>query len=76
MQVMVGDPDAILGVHLYRPAFSAHRFRWPHIIAIGYLIFGRQCHVPFNDKQESSPLPDHRDDENEAVDRKMMVTVA
>ncbi|KAI0297650.1 major facilitator superfamily domain-containing protein [Russula brevipes] len=39
MQITIGDLGAITGVLLYRPAFSAHRFRMPHIIAIGYLAF-------------------------------------
>ncbi|KAJ7044150.1 major facilitator superfamily domain-containing protein [Mycena alexandri] len=39
MQITIGDIGAIAGVLIYRPAFSAHRFRKPHIIAIGYLLF-------------------------------------
>ena len=39
MQITIGDLGAIAGVLLYRPAFSAHRFRKPHIIAVGYLTF-------------------------------------
>jgi len=39
MQITIGDLGTIAGVLLYRPAFSAHRFRGPHIIAIGYLTF-------------------------------------
>jgi len=39
MQITIGDMGAVTGVLLYRPAFSAHRFRGPHIIAIGYLTF-------------------------------------
>ncbi|KAI0304323.1 major facilitator superfamily domain-containing protein [Multifurca ochricompacta] len=39
MQITIGDLGAVTGVLLYRPAFSAHRFRKPHIIAIGYLTF-------------------------------------
>lgn len=35
----IGDLGAVTGVLLYRPAFSVHRFRGPHIIAIGYLTF-------------------------------------
>jgi hypothetical protein len=37
LQITVGDLGAVTGVLLYRPAYSAHRFRKPHIIAIGYL---------------------------------------
>jgi hypothetical protein len=37
MQITIGDLGAVTGVLLYRPAYSAHRFRKPHIIAIGYL---------------------------------------
>ena len=39
MQITIGDQGAVTGVLLYRPAFSVHRFRGPHIIAIGYLTF-------------------------------------
>ncbi|KAJ7459877.1 major facilitator superfamily domain-containing protein [Mycena latifolia] len=39
MQITIGDIGAIAGVLIYRPEFSAHRFRKPHIIAIGYLLF-------------------------------------
>jgi hypothetical protein len=39
LQITVGDLGAITGVLIYRPAFSTHRFRGPHIIAIGYLTF-------------------------------------
>ncbi len=39
MQVTIGCLGAITGVLLYRPAFSGHHFRKPHIIAIGYLTF-------------------------------------
>ncbi|KAH9179345.1 major facilitator superfamily domain-containing protein, partial [Lactarius sanguifluus] len=39
LQITVGDLGAVTGVLLYRPAYSAHRFRKPHIIAIGYLTF-------------------------------------
>ncbi|KAJ6613320.1 MFS general substrate transporter [Mycena sp. CBHHK59/15] len=40
MQITIGDIGAIAGVLIYRPNFSAHRFRKPHIISIGYLLFG------------------------------------
>ncbi|KAF8147333.1 major facilitator superfamily domain-containing protein [Mycena galopus ATCC 62051] len=39
MQITIGDIGAIAGVLIYRPEFAAHRFRKPHIIAIGYLLF-------------------------------------
>ncbi|KAK7048382.1 MFS general substrate transporter [Favolaschia claudopus] len=39
MQITIGDLGAIAGVLIYRPEFSAHRFRKPHIIAIGYISF-------------------------------------
>ncbi|KAF9452888.1 MFS general substrate transporter [Macrolepiota fuliginosa MF-IS2] len=39
MQITIGDIGAIAGVLIYRPSLSAHRFRTPHIIAIGYLLF-------------------------------------
>ncbi|KAF7298948.1 hypothetical protein MIND_00842900 [Mycena indigotica] len=39
MQITIGDIGAIAGVLVYRPDLSAHRFRKPHIIAIGYLLF-------------------------------------
>jgi len=39
MQITIGDLGAIAGVLIYRPTFSAHRFRRPHMIAIGYLTF-------------------------------------
>ncbi|KAH9999691.1 major facilitator superfamily domain-containing protein [Russula compacta] len=37
MQITIGNLSGLAGVLLYRPAFSAHRFRMPHMIAIGYL---------------------------------------
>ncbi|KAF4617158.1 hypothetical protein D9613_005941 [Agrocybe pediades] len=39
MQITIGDIGAIAGVLIYRPNLSAHRFRVPHIISIGYLLF-------------------------------------
>ncbi|KAF7346346.1 MFS general substrate transporter [Mycena sanguinolenta] len=39
MQITIGDIGAIAGVLIYRPQFSSHGFRKPHIIAIGYLVF-------------------------------------
>ncbi|TFK64617.1 MFS general substrate transporter [Pluteus cervinus] len=39
MQITIGDIGAIAGVLIYRPNFSADRYRKPHIIAIGYLLF-------------------------------------
>ncbi|KAJ7288331.1 major facilitator superfamily domain-containing protein [Mycena rebaudengoi] len=39
MQITIGDIGAIAGVLIYRPNFAAHRFRKPHIISIGYLLF-------------------------------------
>ncbi|THH16559.1 hypothetical protein EW146_g4101 [Bondarzewia mesenterica] len=39
MQITIGDLGAVTGVLLYRPAYSAHHFRKPHIISIGYLVF-------------------------------------
>ncbi|GLB38315.1 putative MFS general substrate transporter [Lyophyllum shimeji] len=39
MQITIGDIGAIAGVLIYRPNLSANRFRTPHIIAIGYLVF-------------------------------------
>lgn len=39
MQITIGDIGAIAGSLIYRPAFSGHRYRMPHIIAIGYLVF-------------------------------------
>lgn len=39
MQITIGDTGAIAGVLIYRPAFAGHRYRKPHIIAIGYLLF-------------------------------------
>lgn len=39
MQITIGDTGAIAGVLIYRPAFAGHRYRKPHIIAIGYLVF-------------------------------------
>ncbi|KZV98850.1 MFS general substrate transporter [Exidia glandulosa HHB12029] len=40
MQISIGDIGAIAGVLVYRPSLSANRFRKPHLISIGYLIFG------------------------------------
>lgn len=39
MQITIGCMGAITGVLIYRPAFSAHHYRKPHIVAIGYLTF-------------------------------------
>ncbi|KAF5360501.1 hypothetical protein D9756_005021 [Leucocoprinus leucothites] len=39
MQITIGDIGAIAGVLIYRPSLSANRFRKPHLIAIGYLLF-------------------------------------
>ncbi|KAI3607421.1 mfs transporter [Moniliophthora roreri] len=39
MQITIGDIGAIAGVLIYRPEFSRNRYRKPHIIAIGYLLF-------------------------------------
>lgn len=39
MQITIGDIGAIAGVLIYRPEFAGHRYRKPHIIAIGYLLF-------------------------------------
>ncbi|KAJ7935667.1 major facilitator superfamily domain-containing protein [Mycena leptocephala] len=39
LQITIGDIGAIAGVLIYRPQFSGHGFRKPHIIAIGYLLF-------------------------------------
>jgi len=39
MQITIGDIGAIAGVLIYRPNLSGNRFRIPHIISIGYLLF-------------------------------------
>ncbi|KAG6854666.1 hypothetical protein C0991_003314 [Blastosporella zonata] len=39
MQITIGDIGAIAGVLIYRSSLSAHLFRTPHAIAIGYLVF-------------------------------------
>ncbi|KAH7337182.1 major facilitator superfamily domain-containing protein [Rhizoctonia solani] len=39
MQISIGDLGAIAGVLIYRPEWAANRFRKPHIISIGYLVF-------------------------------------
>ncbi|KAG9227577.1 hypothetical protein PTI98_011134 [Pleurotus ostreatus] len=39
MQITIGDIGAVAGVLIYRPNFSGHHFRKPHIISIGYLVF-------------------------------------
>ncbi|KAJ1303150.1 hypothetical protein OPQ81_011351 [Rhizoctonia solani] len=39
MQISIGDLGAIAGVLIYRPEWSANKFRKPHIISIGYLAF-------------------------------------
>ncbi|KAF9501787.1 MFS general substrate transporter [Pleurotus eryngii] len=38
-QITIGDIGAVAGVLIYRPNFSGHHFRKPHIISIGYLVF-------------------------------------
>lgn len=39
MQITIGDIGAISGVLIYRPEFSGHKYRKPHIIALGYIVF-------------------------------------
>ncbi|TFK24972.1 MFS general substrate transporter [Coprinopsis marcescibilis] len=39
MQITIGDIGAIAGVLIYRPDLAANKFRVPHIISIGYLLF-------------------------------------
>ncbi|KAF7314330.1 MFS general substrate transporter [Mycena kentingensis (nom. inval.)] len=39
MQITIGDIGAIAGVLVYRPELSGDRFRKPHLISIGYLLF-------------------------------------
>ncbi|SCZ94421.1 BZ3500_MvSof-1268-A1-R1_Chr12-2g03888 [Microbotryum saponariae] len=39
-QIFIGDIGAIAGVLVYRPSLNQHFFRTPHIIAIGYTLFG------------------------------------
>jgi len=59
-----------LGILALFWAYSSTVLPSPHIVAIG-----RQCHVLFNGKRESSPLPDRHRGENEEVDREMTVSV-
>ncbi|KIL63222.1 hypothetical protein M378DRAFT_79918 [Amanita muscaria Koide BX008] len=40
IQIAIGDLGAVSGVLVYRPSLSSNNYRTPHIIAIGYLIFG------------------------------------
>ncbi|TFK40781.1 major facilitator superfamily domain-containing protein [Crucibulum laeve] len=76
MQITIGDIGAIAGVLIYRPNLSAHRFRTPHIIAIGYLLFSvlvaaylstwmsrenrRRDRVLKESKEEIEPSPEER----------------
>ncbi|KAF8443061.1 major facilitator superfamily domain-containing protein [Boletus edulis BED1] len=39
MQIMIGDIGAIAGSLVYRPSLSAHIYRKPNLIAIGYVLF-------------------------------------
>ncbi|KAI6114034.1 major facilitator superfamily domain-containing protein [Pisolithus sp. B1] len=39
LQITVGDIAAIAGCLLHRPSLSAHLYRKPNLIAIGYLLF-------------------------------------
>ncbi|OBZ78447.1 putative transporter C11D3.18C [Grifola frondosa] len=39
MQITIGDIGAVAGVLIYRPNFSQHNYRKPHIITVGYLAF-------------------------------------
>ncbi|SCV73126.1 BQ2448_7051 [Microbotryum intermedium] len=39
-QIFIGDIGAIAGVLVYRPSLNQHFFRTPHIVAIGYTLFG------------------------------------
>ena len=39
LQITVGDIGAIAGCLIYRPALSAHLYRKPNLISIGYLLF-------------------------------------
>ncbi|KZS90534.1 MFS general substrate transporter [Sistotremastrum niveocremeum HHB9708] len=43
MQITIGDIGAIAGVLIYRPSFAVDNYRKPHIIAIGYVVFGALC---------------------------------
>lgn len=40
IQIAISDLGAVSGVLVYRPSLSSNNYRTPHIIAIGYLIFG------------------------------------
>ncbi|KAH0831938.1 major facilitator superfamily domain-containing protein [Lanmaoa asiatica] len=39
MQITIGDIGAIAGCLVYRPTLSAHLYRKPNLIAIGYVLF-------------------------------------
>ncbi|KAG9088106.1 hypothetical protein FS749_002413 [Ceratobasidium sp. UAMH 11750] len=39
MQISIGDLGAIVGVLVYRPEWAGNKYRKPHIISIGYLLF-------------------------------------
>ena len=39
MQITIGDIVAIAGTLIYRPSLSAHVYRKPNLIAIGYVLF-------------------------------------
>ncbi|KAI5986147.1 major facilitator superfamily domain-containing protein [Pisolithus albus] len=39
LQITIGDIAAIAGCLIYRPSLSAHLYRKPNLIAIGYLLF-------------------------------------
>ncbi|KZV74541.1 MFS general substrate transporter [Peniophora sp. CONT] len=39
MQITIGDLGAVTGVLIYRPEWSAHHYRKPHIVTIGYVAF-------------------------------------
>ena len=39
MQVTIGDIAAIAATLIYRPSLSAHVYRKPNLIAIGYVLF-------------------------------------
>ncbi|KAM0750490.1 MFS general substrate transporter [Meredithblackwellia eburnea MCA 4105] len=40
IQIFIGDIGAIAGVLVYRPSLSTHFYRTPHLISIGYTVFG------------------------------------
>ncbi|KAG9091592.1 hypothetical protein FRC06_000494 [Ceratobasidium sp. 370] len=80
MQISIGDLGAIAGVLIYRPKWAGNKYRKPHIISIGYLLFALLVTLYLwswmsRENRRRDALPGQReekrdlDDPNERVDQ-------